>query len=102
MPAGTVDVPASGRRAAAPHSVRAPPYLCEHMFLSSSRRLRALLSLAEDFLGDPEPAPAPPHPHRRPVRITYQRRLGSVPAAPAHCLSPVRSSSGSPRRVTVR
>jgi len=83
-------------------SVRAPPYLYEHMFLSPARRLRALLNLADDFLGDPEPALAPPHPHRRPVQITYRRRPGSVLAAPAHCLSPVRSSSGSSRRVTVR
>ena len=83
-------------------SVRTASYVYERMFQSSSRRLRALRSLAEDFLGDAEPAPAPPHPHRRPVRITVQRRLGSVPAAPAQCLSPVRPSSGSPRRVPVR
>jgi hypothetical protein len=58
------------------------------MFQSSSKRLRALLSLAEDILGDP--APEALHPHRRPLRIERERRPGSVPPPAAHCLSPVR------------
>jgi hypothetical protein len=70
------------------------------MFQSSARRLRALLSLADDFLGDPEPET--PHPHRRPVRIKYERRLGSVSAPPAHCLSPLRPNPRHARRETVR
>ncbi|HXO09538.1 MAG TPA: hypothetical protein VN880_15970 [Solirubrobacteraceae bacterium] len=60
------------------------------MFQSSAKRLRALLSLAEDILGDP--TPETPHPHRRPLRFEPKRRPGSVPAPPAHCLSPVRPS----------
>jgi hypothetical protein len=59
------------------------------MFQSSARRLRALLSLADDVLGDPL-APETPHPHRRPLRFEYERRPGAVPPRPAHCLSPVR------------
>ncbi len=60
------------------------------MFQSSAKRLRALLSLAEDILGDPNPET--PHPHRRPLRLQYQRRPGSVAPPPAHCLSPIRPS----------
>lgn len=74
------------------------PY--ERMFHSSAKRLRALLSLADDILGDPEPET--PHPHRRPVRIERKRRPGSVAAPPAHCLSPVRSNSRHARRESVR
>ena len=70
-------------------SVRRSLYSYEHMFQSSVKRLKALLSLADDLLGDPEPAPAP-HPHRRPARVRIERRTGSVPARPAHCLCPVR------------
>jgi len=66
------------------------------MFQSSGKRLRALLSRFEDVLGDP-PAQAP-HPHRRPVRIDLERRGGSVPARPAHCLCPVRSAPERERR----
>jgi hypothetical protein len=69
------------------------------MFQSSAKRLRAFLSLADDFLGDPEPET--PHPHRRPVRISYERRGGSVAAAPAHCLSPVRPAPRAGRREKV-
>ncbi|HEY2260365.1 MAG TPA: hypothetical protein VGH45_11660 [Solirubrobacteraceae bacterium] len=73
------------------------------MFQSSAKRLRALLSLAEDVLGDPPEPEAPhPHPHRRPLRWEHQRRPGSVPPHPAHCLSPVRSGPGSERRDRVR
>jgi hypothetical protein len=60
------------------------------MFQSSARRLRALLSLADDVLGDPL-EPAAPHPHRRPLRLEHERRPGSVPPRPARCLSPVRA-----------
>jgi hypothetical protein len=63
------------------------------MFQSSLSRLRAWLTLAEDFLGDSQPAPAfDPHPHRRPLRFERARRPGSVPARPAHCVSPVRAA----------
>jgi hypothetical protein len=70
------------------------------MFQSSAKRLRALLSLAEDVLGDP-PAEAP-HPHRRPLRFEHERRGGSVAPPPAHCLSPVRPSPERERRKQVR
>ena len=71
-----------------PGSVRAPPYSYEHMFQASVNRFRALLTLVDDVLGDPEP-PAAPHPHRRPVRIQRERRPGTVAPRPTHCLSPV-------------
>jgi hypothetical protein len=69
------------------------------MFRSTLTRLRAVLELADDLLGDPYDEPQPPtaqlhtaaHPHRRPLRWERSRRPGSVPAKPAHCLSPVRS-----------
>ncbi|HEY4829224.1 MAG TPA: hypothetical protein VIH85_20800 [Solirubrobacteraceae bacterium] len=66
------------------------------MFSSSANRLRAWLALADDFLGDPpddaqpELEPWETHPHRRPLRWQRERRGGSVPAAPAHCLCPIR------------
>jgi hypothetical protein len=67
------------------------------MFRSTLTRLRAVLELADDLLGDPYDEPQPPaqlhtavHPHRRPLRWERPRRPGSVPAKPAHCLSPVR------------
>src|ERR1700690_2138321 len=34
-------------------------------------------------------ASPPPHPHRRPLRWERERRPGSVPHPPMHCLSPV-------------
>jgi hypothetical protein len=71
-----------------PGSVRAPPYLYEHMFQASINRFRALMTLVDDVLGDPEP-PAAPHPHRRPVTIQWERRPGMVPTRPTHCLSPL-------------
>jgi hypothetical protein len=58
------------------------------MFPASVKRLRALMTLVEDVLGDDEP-PAAPHPHRRPVRIQRQRRAGTVATRPTHCLCPV-------------
>ncbi len=70
--------------------------LIEHMFQSSINRLRALLTLADDLLGDP-PAPEP-HPHRRPVRIVRERRGGTVAPRAMHCLSPVRPASPDVRR----
>ncbi|HET6871211.1 MAG TPA: hypothetical protein VFH80_35185, partial [Solirubrobacteraceae bacterium] len=67
------------------------------MFQSSKKRLRAWLDVVDDMLvGDPPvdahaEAPAwATHPHRRPLRSQRARRLGSVPAPPAHCLCPVR------------
>jgi hypothetical protein len=68
------------------------------MFQSSSQRLRAWLSrfddVLDDVLGD-RPADANAdlhtwHPHRRPLRWRRERRGGSVPSAPAHCVSPIR------------
>jgi hypothetical protein len=67
------------------------------MFQSSSKRLRAWLKWTEDILGDP-PEDARPHPHRRELRWERTRRGGSVAARPAHCISPVRPSSGTPGR----
>ncbi|HZE03866.1 MAG TPA: hypothetical protein VE127_01505 [Solirubrobacteraceae bacterium] len=67
------------------------------MFQVSIRRFRALMTLVDDVLGDAETPPAP-HPHRRPVRIERDRRPGSVPPRPAHCLSPVRPSPDRSRR----
>ncbi len=69
-------------------SVRALPYSYEHMFRPSVRRLKALLALADDILGDPEPVVAP-HPHRQPIRLQRERRAGSVTPRPTHCLCPV-------------
>jgi hypothetical protein len=69
-------------------SVRAETYSYEHMFQASVKRFRALITLVDDVLGDPEP-PAAPHPHRRPARIQWERRAGRVPTRPTHCLSPV-------------
>jgi hypothetical protein len=36
-----------------------------------------------------------PHPHRRELRWERERRPGSVPRRPAHCISPVRPTAGS-------
>jgi hypothetical protein len=63
------------------------------MFQASAKRFRALMTLVDDVLGDPEP-PAAPHPHRRPVRIERERRAGTVAPRPMHCLSPVRPQPG--------
>ncbi|MGO9954626.1 MAG: hypothetical protein ACLP50_01360 [Solirubrobacteraceae bacterium] len=70
------------------------------MFQASVRRLKALLSLADDLLGDPEPVAR--HPHRRPLRLEHERRPGTVPPPPAHCLSPVRGHSDGRRLDRVR
>ncbi len=67
------------------------------MFQSSKKRLRAWMDVVDEMLvGDP-PADAhaePPvwatHPHRRPLRRQRARRAGTVAAAPAYCLCPVR------------
>jgi hypothetical protein len=58
------------------------------MFQAPAKRFRALRTLLDDVLGDPEP-PAAPHPHRRPVRIERERRAGTVATRPTHCLSPL-------------
>jgi hypothetical protein len=67
------------------------------MFQSCTKRLHAWLDLVDDMLvGDEPPADArlepswATHPHRRPLRSRRARRAGSVLAAPAHCISPVR------------
>jgi hypothetical protein len=70
------------------------------MFQSSGKRLRAWLSLVDDVLGDP-PVDVP-HPHRRPLRLERERRPGSVPARPAHCVSPLRTASERERREQLR
>lgn len=77
------------------------------MFRPSLERLQAWIELADDVLGDPSADAQPPaaqlhtgeparprgtHPHRRALRWQRARRPGTVPAAPAHCLSPVRAS----------
>jgi hypothetical protein len=67
------------------------------MFQSSSKRLRAWLRWTEDILGDP-PEDVQPHPHRRELRWDRERRGGSVPARPAHCISPVRPAKNFTRR----
>jgi hypothetical protein len=38
--------------------------------------------------------PPTPHPHRRELRWERQRRPGSLPHPPAHCISPVAQRSG--------
>ena len=86
------------------------------MFRSSADRLRTWLTGAGDLLWDddamadaddamadadvqslaaPEPEMADrayhvTHPHRRNLRWQRSRRPGTVPARPAHCVSPVR------------
>jgi hypothetical protein len=91
------------------------------MFQSSSKRLRAWLSRFDDILGDPPADARPtfdsardgapysrsepePHPHRQPLRWERKRRPGSVAAAPAICISPVRAGrdSGSRERSSSR
>jgi hypothetical protein len=67
------------------------------MFQSSKDGLRVWLERFDDILGDP-PEAAPPHPHRAPLRWERDRRAGSVPARPAHCISPVRVVSPSEDR----
>lgn len=76
------------------------------MFQSSTKRLRAWLTLADELLAGEPPADAhlelpswATHPHRRPLRRARERRGGSVPAVPVYCLCPVRSLGGAGRRV---
>ncbi|HEY5316952.1 MAG TPA: hypothetical protein VIJ20_03170 [Solirubrobacteraceae bacterium] len=47
---------------------------------------------------------AAPHPHRRELRWERERRPGSVPHRPAHCISPVvrRSARARPRQDSAR
>jgi hypothetical protein len=71
------------------------------MFHRASERLRSVLSILDDVLGDPVEATAP-HPHRRPLRWQPTRRPGSVAAPPAHCLSPVRHTAAPRRDTAVR
>ena len=64
------------------------------MFRESADRLRAWLTEAGDLLlGEPERSDLDyhaDHPHRRELRWERSRRPGSVPARPAHCISPIR------------
>ena len=46
-------------------------------------------SFDRDARAEDPPVDAP-HPHRLPLRWERDRRPGSVPARPAHCISPVR------------
>jgi hypothetical protein len=70
------------------------------MFRASTDRFRSWLTrideALDDVLGDPL-VPAHVHPHRVPLRLTYERRGGSVPPGAAHCISPVRAGRGSRR-----
>jgi hypothetical protein len=77
------------------------------MFRSSLNRLldwaEGALAPEDEHLGAADDrAPAPPplrHPHRRELRWERQRRPGSLPHPPAHCISPVgRRVSGSRER----
>ncbi len=85
------------------------------MFQSSAKRLQALLSRVDDILADHPQETRPPaveprheqhrpepraHPHRRHLRWERARRPGSVPAAPAHCISPVRTARGAGQRAS--
>ena len=70
------------------------------MFRSSAYRVRAWLAGAGDILGTDledeiavEGDDAATHPHRRELRWERSRRSGTVPARPAHCISPVRAAS---------
>jgi hypothetical protein len=78
------------------------------MFQSSTKRLRAWMALADEVLGAAPPAdahlesrPWATHPHRRPLRWQRERRGGTVPATPAHCLCPVRRAPGGGQRAGV-
>ncbi|HLI59810.1 MAG TPA: hypothetical protein VKV21_09125 [Solirubrobacteraceae bacterium] len=62
------------------------------MFQASKKRLQRLLDVVDDMLvGAPEEAfeDAAPHPHTRRVMLRVERRAGTVPLRPAHCLSPI-------------
>ncbi len=63
------------------------------MFQASKKRMQALLEIVDDMLvGAPEAEEQPaPHPHQRTVRLTIERRRGTVAPREMHCLSPVRS-----------
>jgi hypothetical protein len=63
------------------------------MFQLTPERLRRLLSLLDDVLGDPPAEVINHHPHRRTLRWQPARRAGTVSARPAHCLSPIRMST---------
>jgi hypothetical protein len=84
-----------------PRSVRAHIYSPEHMFHRASKRLRSVLSILDDVLGDPVDATVP-HPHRRPLHWQPTRRPGEVAARPAHCLSPVHRPAVTRRETAVR
>jgi hypothetical protein len=57
------------------------------------------LGRADEPLGELANHLAPSHPHRRALRWERERRPGSVPHPPAHCISPVvRRGRGARRR----
>ena len=62
------------------------------MFQSSKKRMQALLDVVDDMLAG-APEPVAPHPHQRSVKLRIERRPGSVPARPMHCVSPVRPAA---------
>jgi hypothetical protein len=73
------------------------------MFQSSKARLRTWMKLVDDILADhpDEPRDDPGylhHPHRTPLRWQRERRHGSVSPRPAHCITPVRATSGAAGR----
>jgi hypothetical protein len=63
------------------------------MFQASRQRLQRLLDVVDDMLvGAPEEDSemAAPHPHERTVQLRIERRAGTPPPRPAHCLLPIR------------
>jgi hypothetical protein len=83
------------------------------MFRASTDRLRTWFTRVDealddvlgdsrvDMLGDSRadvlgesPVPVHRHPHRFPLRWQHDRRGGSVPPRPAHCISPVHARGG--------
>jgi len=66
------------------------------MFRASTDRLRSWLThidqALDDVLGDPT-SDVHGHPHRVPLRWKPDRRGGSIPPRPAHCVSPVRAGA---------
>jgi hypothetical protein len=75
------------------------------MFQASKKRLQHLLDVVDDMLvGAPEEHMeiAAPHPHARTVRLRIERRAGTVPPRPAHCLSPIQRPAVQRTRDAVR
>jgi len=72
------------------------------MFQRSKKHFRALLNIVDEMLSDVA-CETVAHPHRRPLRWQPARRPGSVQPRPAHCISPVRTTTARRRaRVVAR